>query len=124
MRTWTGYTARDQRRTASDLLTERYPCANVKVTVNQRHRLNGAVPLYVVRGRSPMITPTRTFNSFTAAKKHVIGILSNSEGLSAPVSEIFDVDSIATRVIGPMNSGYPITVGFDAFWDIAEQHRR
>lgn len=71
-----------------------------------------------------MTTPTRTFNSFTAAKKHVIGILSNSEGLSAPVSEIFDVDSIATRVIGPMNSGYPITVGFDAFWDIAEQHRR
>lgn len=70
-----------------------------------------------------MTTPTKTFNSFTAAKRHIIGILSSAENLSAPVTETFDVDSIAARVIGPMNSGYPIIVGWDAFWDIAEQHR-
>jgi len=70
-----------------------------------------------------MVTPTKTFNSFTAAKRHVIGILSVAENLTAPVTETYDVDSIAARVIGPMNSGYPITVGWDAFWEIAEQHR-
>jgi len=69
-----------------------------------------------------MTTPTKTFNSFTAAKRHVIGVLS-AEELSAPVTETFDVDSIAARVIGPMNSGYPITVAWDEFWRIAEQHR-
>jgi len=70
-----------------------------------------------------MTAPTKTFNSFTAAKRHVIGILSNAEGLSAPVTETFDVNSIAARVIGPMNSGYPVIASWDAFWDIAEQHR-
>ena len=47
----------------------------------------------------------------------------SAEELSAPVTETFDVDSIAARVIGPMNSGYPITVAWDEFWRIAEQHR-
>lgn len=69
-----------------------------------------------------MTAPTKTFNSFTAAKRHVIGVLSGAE-LTASVTETFDVNSIAARVIGPMNSGYPITVGWDEFWRIAEQHR-
>ena len=69
-----------------------------------------------------MTSPTKTFNSFTAAKRHVINTLSAAE-LTAPVTETFDVESIAARVIGPMNSGYPITVGWDEFWRIAEQHR-
>ncbi len=69
-----------------------------------------------------MTAPTKTFNSFTAAKRHVINTLAAAE-LTAPVIETFDVESIAARVIGPMNSGYPITVGWDEFWRIAEQHR-
>ncbi len=71
-----------------------------------------------------MSAPTKTFNSFTAAKRHVITLLSSGEDLSAPVTETFDVDSIASRVIGPMTSGHPIIVGVDDFWEIANQHRR
>lgn len=70
-----------------------------------------------------MSAPARTFNSFTSAKRHVITLLA-AEPLTAPVTDAFDVDSIAACVVGPMTSGYPIIVGVTDFWEIAERHRR